>query len=385
MLGCKYGWGMLDMVSSTVSTDESQLDFATLLEQSFEDLESVSRGDILTGTILAVDDYGVIVDVGLKRDGVVPRSDIEAMGDAFQYKVGQCVSVMVIRAEDHDGNLVVSLHQAAACKDWDAARKLMDSDQLFTGRVVAVNRGGLIVPFGELRGFVPSSHISDLPRGDTDDERLDTLRQFIGQELTLKVIEVNPRRRRLVLSQRLAFSEVQEAAKERLLETLNVGDVVKGTVSSLRDFGAFVDIGGADGLIHVSELAWSRIDSPGEVVQVGEQVEARVIQVDRNKKRIGLSLKQLQPNPWEEIEENLAVGQLVEGTVTRVVSFGAFVELDRGIEALLHVSEMGKPSSGEDGGDIAIGDRISARIITLDPQRHRMGLSIKDMTGGASG
>ncbi|MBN1120444.1 MAG: S1 RNA-binding domain-containing protein [Anaerolineae bacterium] len=373
------------MVSSTVSTDESQLDFATLLERSFEDLESVSRGDILTGTILAVDDYGVIVDVGLKRDGVVPRSDVEAMGEAFQYKVGQCVSVMVIRAEDRDGNLVVSLHQAAACKDWDAARELMDSDQMFSGTVVAVNRGGLIVPFGELRGFVPSSHISDLPRGDTDDERLDALRQFVGQELMLKVIEVNPRRRRLVLSQRLAFSDVQEAAKDRLLETLNVGDVVQGRVSSLRDFGAFVDIGGADGLIHVSELAWSRIDSPGEIVRVGEQVEASVIQVDRNKKRIGLSLKRLQPNPWEEIEENLEIGQLVEGTITRVVSFGAFVELDRGIEALLHVSEMGELSLGEDDGNVSIGDRIRARIITLDPRRHRMGLSIKDMAAGASG
>jgi small subunit ribosomal protein S1 len=370
------------MVPSTVLTDESQLDFATLLEQSFADLESVSRGDILTGTILTVDEQGIIVDVGLKRDGVVPRSDIEAIGDVFQYKVGQCVSVMVIRPEDYEGNLVVSLHQAAACKDWDSARELMENDQPFVGTVITANRGGLIVPFGELQGFVPSSHIADLPRGNTDEDRLVILKRFVGQQLTLKVIEVNPRRRRLVLSQRLARSDVKDAAKNRLLDTLNVGDIVSGTVSSLRDFGAFVDIGGADGLIHVSELAWSRIEHPGEVVRVGEQVEATVIQIDQSKKRIGLSLKRLQPNPWEEIEENLAVGQLVEGTVTRVVSFGAFVELDRGIEALLHVSEMGDPAPGGVNGIVTAGDHVCARIIALDPQRHRMGLSIKDMAAG---
>jgi small subunit ribosomal protein S1 len=201
------------MTQSFSSSDDS--DFSALLEQYLEEMEDARRGDILTGTILAIDNHGIIVDVGLKRDGVVPRSDVDALDDPDMYQVGQEVTVMVVKAEDYDGNLVVSIQQALASKDWDAAITHMDSGDLYPGKVVAANKGGLIVPFGELRGFVPASHVLDLPRGLGDDERAGFLSKLVGKKIDLKIIEVNPERRRLVLSQREAERDARDNAKER--------------------------------------------------------------------------------------------------------------------------------------------------------------------------
>jgi small subunit ribosomal protein S1 len=359
------------------SSSDDSLDFAALLEKSFEEIDDVRRGDILTGTILAVDNQGIIVDVGLKRDGVVPRSDLDAVDDSDMFEVGQSITVMVIKTEDYDGNLVVSIQQALASKDWDAATVQMESGDLYVGKVVAANKGGLIVPFGELRGFVPASHVLDLPRGLADEERATHLSRLVGRKLELKIIEVNSERRRLVLSQREAERNARDAAKDQLLEKLNVGDVVSGRVSSLREFGAFIDLGGADGLVHISELAWRRVRHPNEVLNIGDQVEIYVLQLDREEKRIGLSLKRLQPNPWEEIEKTYAVGQTVEGTVSRVVSFGAFIELDNGVEALLHVSQMGDPAPSAPEDLVRAGDTVVAQIVSLEADRQRMGLSLK--------
>jgi small subunit ribosomal protein S1 len=373
-LGGKY---ILSTRHSTPTLDDSQVDFGALLDQSFEEMNEVQRGDIVTGTVLAVDKQGVIVDLGLKRDGVILRSEVDATAGEIALKVGQKVTVMVVRPEDNDGNLVVSIHQARALKDWDAARTQMEAGELYTGRVVAANKGGLLVPYGELRGFVPASHVLDLPRGLDDDARADYLSRYVGQELALKIIEVNPQRRRLVLSQRDAQRESRDAAKDRLLVDLSVGDTVRGRVSSLRDFGAFIDIGGADGLVHLSELSWRRIRHPNEILSVGMEVDAYVLQLDRDGRRIGLSLKRLERNPWAEIEAKYAIGQIVEGNVSRVVSFGAFVELEDGIEALLHLTQMGDPPPQTPEALFKIGDHLTAEIITLEPDRQRMGLSIK--------
>jgi small subunit ribosomal protein S1 len=363
------------------SSEDGNLDFATLLEQSFEEsFEQVSRGDLREGLVLASDEYGVIVDIGLKRDGVVPRSELESLDDSYTFEVGDTITVMVANLEDRDGNLVVSIQQAIASRDWDAARLQMEEGELHSARVIAANRGGVIVPYGELRGFVPASHVVGLPRGLSEDERIAQLRSFIGQTLEMKIIEVNANRRRLVLSERLAQREAREQAKEELLKALNEGDTVMGTVSSLRDFGAFVDLGGADGLIHVSELAWHRVRHPSEIVKAGQRVEVFVLQLDHERKRIGLSLKRLQPNPWDEIEREYGIGQLVEGTVSRVVSFGAFVELANGIEALLHISELSDTQPERVEEVVRTGDEIVAQIINLEPHRQRMGLSIKHLT-----
>jgi small subunit ribosomal protein S1 len=357
-----------------------ELDFAALLEASFAE-ETVERGDIVVGSILAVDNYGLIVDVGLKRDGVVPRKDLERMGvEASQFHVGDELDVMIVRMEDEDGNLVLSVAQAQQTEDWKKAEELMNTDGVWEGIVTDANRGGLIVPFGNLRGFVPASHVLDLPRGLNEDERKMRMVRLINQKINLKVIEVNRKRRRLVFSQRDAQRDNREARKELLLDQLREGEIREGVVSGLRDFGAFVDLGGADGLIHISELAWHRVNHPKELLKVGDQVKVYILRLDAEGKRIGLSLKRLQDNPWAVVDELYHVGQLVEGTVSRVAQFGAFVSLDPGIEALLHTSQISEPPPEDPTLVVHEGQRLVMRVISIESDKQRLGLSLKEVT-----
>ena len=367
------------MLMDASTLHEGETDFTTLLDEwlSFEQPE---RGDILTGEVLSIDDYGIIVDVGLKRDGVVPRNDLEKLGASVQFEIGQEVPVMVVNPEDHEGNLIVSISQARQSEDWAKAEELLDSESVWEGTVTDANRGGLIVPFGNLRGFVPASHVVDLPRGLSEDERKAHLASMVGKAITVKVIEVNRRRRRLVLSQREAQRGRRDQRKETLLAELEEGEVRRGVVSGLRDFGAFVDLGGADGLVHISELAWHRVRHPSEVLSVGDEVDVYVLRLDREGKRIGLSIKRLQPNPWMLVDDMYHVGQLVEGEVSRVTQFGAFVSLEPGIEALLHTSQI--DDAGVEDATTAVheGQRLVMRIISIESHRQRLGLSLKDVT-----
>lgn len=360
------------------------MDFLTLLEESFA-VEMPVRGDIVTGTILAMDNMGLLVDLGMKRDGVVPRNDLERLGDDVNYEIGDEIPVMIIRTEDSDGNMIVSVAQAKQNEDWLKAEELMNQSDIWNGVVADANRGGLIVPFGNLRGFVPASHVVELPRGLNEDDRKDHLHDLIGQPITCKVIEVNRRRRRLVLSQREAQREMRDALKDELLDELKEGDIREGTVSGLRDFGAFVDLGGADGLIHISELAWHRVKHPREILNVGDKIDVYVLRLDQEGRRIGLSLKRLQPNPWSQVDELYHVGQLVEGTISRVTQFGAFVSLDPGIEALLHASQIADPAPANPAELLSEGMTITARIISIEPHRQRLGLSVRDVEGALDG
>ncbi|MBA3872152.1 MAG: S1 RNA-binding domain-containing protein [Anaerolineae bacterium] len=361
----------------TMTVDE--MDFAAMLEASFA--KEPERGDIVTGTILAVDRNGLIVDVGLKRDGIVPRRDLDRVGiDPSTYQVGAEVDVIVVRIEDQDDNLLLSVSQAQQSEDWKIAEKLMEADEVWEGIVTDANKGGLIVPFGNLRGFVPASHVIDLPRNIAEDDRKGFMTTLLGQKIAVKVIEVNRKRRRLVFSQRDAQRGRREARKELLLDELKEGEVRKGVVSGLRDFGAFVDLGGADGLIHISELAWHRVKHPKEVLNVGDEVEVYILRLDSEGKRIGLSLKRLQKNPWARAEEMYHVGQLVEGTVSRVAQFGAFVSLEPGIEALLHGSQLADPAPVDPSLLVHEGQRLLLRVISIEPDRQRLGLSLKEVT-----
>nr|PZN53807.1 MAG: 30S ribosomal protein S1 [Chloroflexota bacterium] len=356
------------------------MDFAALLDASLAE-EEADRGDIVTGTVLVVDNHGLIVDVGLKRDGIVPRKDLERMGvEASQFTVGQEIDVMIVRTEDEDGNLVLSVSQAQQSTDWKAAEELMNNDEIWEGVVTDANRGGLIVPFGNLRGFVPASHVLDLPRGLNEDDRKARMARLIGQTVKLKVIEVNRKRRRLVFSQRDAQREDREARKERLLDQLQEGQSVEGTVSGLRDFGAFVDLGGADGLIHISELAWHRVNHPRELLKVGDKVKVYILRLDAEGKRIGLSLKRLQENPWALVDEMYHVGQLVEGTVSRVAQFGAFISLEPGIEALLHTSQISDPAPEDPTLVLREGQKLLMRVISIESEKQRLGLSLKEVS-----
>ena len=357
-----------------------EMDFAALLEASFAE-DALERGDIVTGTVLSVDNLGLIVGVGTNRDGFVTRRDIERLGaQPEDYTTGDDVDVMILSLEDDDGNLRLSVAQARQNEDWKRAEALVEEDAEWEGEVADANRGGLIMLFGNLRGFVPASHVVDLPRGLDEDARTVHLRQFIGKKVTVKVIEVNRKRRRLVFSQRDAQRKTREARKAKLLADLKEGEVRKGIVSGLRDFGAFVDLGGADGLVHISELAWRRVKHPGDVLNIGDEVDVYVLRLDQDGRRIGLSLKRLLPNPWEMVDQMYHVGQLVEGVVSRTANFGAFISLDPGIEALLHASQISDPPPADAAEAIREGETLLMRVISVEPEEQRLGLSLKEVT-----
>lgn len=353
--------------------------FLEALDQ--HDFEAPQVGEIRTGIIVAKTQQGIIIDLGLKRDGIVPVSDLNKLGDEEKesLKVNDEVSVYIADTDAPD-SLIVSIYQAQMYQDWIKAEALMESGDVIQGEVIGYNKGGVIVPYGSLRGFIPSSHLSELSRGMNDRQRQQKLAKLRGSVLPIKVIEVDRRRKRLVFSQREAQKEWEEARRAELLEKLNAGDVLTGTVSGLRDFGAFVDLGGADGLVHISELAWHRIAHPREVLKVGDEIEVYVLKVDRDSQRISLSRKKMLPNPWSTVEERYAVNDLVEGTITRIVDYGAFAEVEPGIEGLLHVSQLSRGNVENTSDVVNVGEKHLLRIVSIDPKAQRIGLSLKAVT-----
>lgn len=363
----------------TPDEEKEEALFSEYLEEGEYDYQEPKRGEIRDGIILRKDADQIIVDIGAKREGIVPASDLEKLGpDAVaELQVGDHVPVYVLRPESHDGDIIVSINMARQMADWDQAEKLMQADEILEREVVGYNKGGLLVQVGGLQGFVPRSHIVDLNGRTTSGTPQERLSQMIGRQLPLKIIEVNRRQRRLILSERAAWREWRAEQKKRLLEDLEVGDVRKGTVTSLADFGAFVDLGGADGLIHLSELSWDRGKKPSDVLQVGDEVEVKIISLDRERKRIGLSLKQLKPNPWETIEERYAIGQYVDVEITNLAKFGAFARLEEGIEGLIHISELADHNVQHPSEVVEPGQVVTVQILGLDPQRKRVALSIR--------
>jgi small subunit ribosomal protein S1 len=332
------------------------------------------------GLLLKFGERGAIVDVGLKRDGFVPHKDIERLEEktVSELEPGQEVMTRIVRPWDREGNLILSLYQAHREKDWKRAQDLLESEKVWQAKVTGYNRGGLLVKFRNIRGFIPASHLWELKtRHLSAIERKAKLKAYVGQELPLKAIEVDRGKERLILSERLARRQLRRRTMERLLDELLEGQVVKGTVSHLVDFGAFVDVGGADGLIHISELAWRRVKHPSEVLQVGEEVQVYVLRLDRERKRIGLSLKRLQPSPWGLVDTAYSESQLVSGTVTNVVKFGAFVLLDIGVDGLVHISELSDPPPSHPREVVKRGEELILRILRIDSLRHRIALSLK--------
>ncbi len=362
-------------MSSDVNNDESQ-DFADLLEQSFE-MDQVKRGDIREAEILEIRDNEIVVDLGVKRDGFVASQDIERLDPQFlkSLNVGDHIPVYILNPNDRDGNLLVSINLGLEGQDWLRAQQLLESGEVVEAEVIGYNRGGLLVRFGRLEGFVPSSHAVDLQQGLRGQERREAMDDLIGQNVGVKVVEVNQGRRRLILSQREAQREWRGKQKERLLTNLKVGDVVAGRVTGIRDFGVFVDIGGADGLIHVSEMAWHRVPHPRDVVKVGDQVKVYVLELDHDNQRIALSLRRAQPDPWDLVYETYELGQVVEGTVSNVVDFGAFVVLPDGIEGLLHITEMADGTLKEPHSYLKRGDKVTVKIVRIEPERRRIGFT----------
>lgn len=368
----------MEMAFSEQSSDMPN--FADLLEDYY-DFEELERGDIREAQIIRVTANEIVVDLGVKRDGIVPAADIERLDDRILKDIrrGDTMSVYVLNPSDRDGNLIVSLNLGLQGEDWDRAHDLLESEEVVQCRVTGYNKGGLLVQFNRIEGFVPISHLLTVPQGLPDTDRDAELEKSIGEELDLKVVEVNQKRRRLIFSQREAMREWREKQKTKLLDGLAVGDIVSGRVTGIRDFGVFVDIGGADGLIHVSELAWHRVPHPSDVVSLGAEIDVYILELDQDKRRIALSLRHTQPDPWEVVLENYEIGQVVEGNISNVVDFGAFVVLDDGIEGLLHITEMADGSLEEPYSYVKRGDRVQMTVTMIEPERKRIGFTQKEL------
>ncbi|MBE2240625.1 MAG: S1 RNA-binding domain-containing protein [Caldilineaceae bacterium] len=351
---------------------------AALLEEIERSLQEPFSGEIRTGIIVDKRSNEVLVDIGFKSEGVVSGREFDRVGDTLEaLNIGDEVPVYVIR-EDRDGNLQLSISRALAEKDWERAEELMRTQDIFECPVDSFNRGGVIVRLGQVRGFVPASQLTTTPVTTSEEETDSRYSSLMGDTLKLKVIDIDRKRNRLILSERLAMREWRRQQKDQLLETLHEGLIMEGVISSIADFGAFVDLGGADGLIHLSELSWNRVTHPSEVVRVGERIKVQILTVDAERRRIGLSLRRLAPQPWEIIDNTYQVGQIVQGRITKLVNFGAFARLvDTGIEGLIHISELSERRVAHPKEVVAEGDVYDLRIIRIESDKRRLGLSLK--------
>ncbi|MBN2501847.1 MAG: S1 RNA-binding domain-containing protein [Anaerolineales bacterium] len=352
----------------------------SLLEHSDFSLDLPRQGEIRTGMIASISGDEILVSIGAKSEGVIPSRELEQLSkeERASLEVGMDIPVFVISPENRQGTLLLSYARALEEDDWDRAEHLMKEKEAFEGEIEGYNKGGLIVHMGRLRGFVPASQVSisrrTSYRGGTPEQRWG---KMVGETIISKVIEVDRQRRRLILSERAASHESRETLKERLLDELGVGDIRTGRVTSLAEFGAFVNINGADGLVHLSEISWDRINHPEEVLKVGEEVKVKVISIDHDRKRIGLSIRQLQEDPWLDRIETYRVGQLVEGEITRLTKFGAFARIEDDLEGLIHISELSDHRVEHPKEVVSSGEEITLRIIKIDKERRRIGLSLR--------
>ncbi len=340
------------------------------------------RGEVVVGTIKATAPTQITVDLGEGDEGLILARELEHMTTkAIEELVeGSEIKVFIVNPNDHQGRIILSVNRAIEEQNWVDAEVYRENQEVFEGNVAGYNRGGLIVRFGRLRGFVPQSQIAEDRRrnlgGDTPEERFGGM---VGQNVFVKVMEVDRSRNRLILSERAAARERREQRKEELIDELTVGQIVEGKVVSLEDFGAFVDVGGAEGLVHLTEATWKHITHPREALKIGQRVRVEVISVDSDRKRIGLSIKRQEADPWDEVATTYAQGELVEGTVTKLAKFGAFARLVEApdIEGLIHISELSENRVGHPREVVDEGDRLTLRVVKVDVKNRRLGLSLK--------
>jgi small subunit ribosomal protein S1 len=336
-------------------------------------------GDIVDGTIVKVDRDEVLLDIGYKTEGVIPSRELSIKHDVDPnevVKIGDYVEALVLQKEDKEGRLILSKKRAQYERAWGTIEKLKEEDGIVTGTVIEVVKGGLIVDIG-LRGFLPASLV--------EMRRVRDLQPYVGKELEAKIIELDKNRNNVVLSRRAWLEQTQSEVRSTFLQTLQKGQIRKGVVSSIVNFGAFVDLGGVDGLVHVSELSWKHIDHPSEVVEVGQDVTVEVLDVDMDRERVSLSLKATQEDPWQLFARTHQIGQVVPGRVTKLVPFGAFVRVGEGIEGLVHISELAERHVEIPEQVVTVGDEIMVKIIDVDLERRRISLSLKQANEGTIG
>ena len=356
-----------------VAVDDLGMSFADAIDGTMVEVED---GQLVNGTIVKIDKDEVLLDIGYKSEGVIPSRELSIRNDVDPHEIvslGEKVEALVLQKEDKEGRLLLSKKRAQYERAWGTIEKLKEEDGVVEGPVIEVVKGGLIVDIG-LRGFLPASLV--------ELRRVRDLQPYVGQRISAKIIELDKNRNNVVLSRRAHLEETQKESRDQFLNNLKVGEVRHGTVSSVVSFGAFVDLGGMDGLIHVSELSWKHVDHPGSVVAVGDEVDVQVLDVDMSRERISLSLKATQQDPWQEFAGGHEVGQLVYGRVTKLVQFGAFVQVGDGIEGLVHISEMSTHHVDSPDQVVTPGEELWVKIIDLDLARRRISLSIKQAAEG---
>ena len=337
------------------------------------------EGDVVSGRVVRIDKDEILVDIGYKSEGVIPLSELsirKSVNVADEVQLGEMIDALVMQKEDQDGRLVLSKKRARFEKAWKRIEAASTAGETVEGTVIEVVKGGLILDLG-VRGFLPASLV--------DIRRVQDLDEFLGQKLECKVIELNRSRNNVVLSRRAVLEHERREVRQRILDDLEPGKVVEGVISNIVDFGAFVDLDGIDGLIHISELSWSHVNHPSEVLNVGEKVDVKVLEIDRDRQRISLGLKQTQADPWQSVIETYQINDIVPGKVTKVVTFGAFVEIHAGVEGLVHISELADHHVENPREVVNQGDELEVRIIEIDADRRRLSLSLKRVTPAPDG
>lgn len=353
---------------------------AALLEEEDAAYPEIRRGEIIEGTVVGTDRDGILVDIGAKSEGVIPPHEMQCLQPEgpSKLKPGEKLLVSVVQPESHEGQVILSLDRARGERGWRVLQDYMDANEAFEGYVTGSNKGGLLVNVEGVNAFVPLSQIVAGPERGSPENTQRALNEWVGKNITLKVIELNRRRNRAILSERSAVQEKRAAEKERLLLELHEGDIREGRITSIRDFGIFVDIGGADGLVHLSELSWERTPkTPQELFKVGQDVPVYVLKVDNDAKKIALSVRRAQPERWEEMVSRYREGQIVPGQVTKLAPFGAFVRLEGPIEGLIHISELVDRRINHPKEVVEEGDVVPVKIVRIEYDRHRLGLSLK--------
>jgi small subunit ribosomal protein S1 len=338
-------------------------------------LTPFTEGDVVTGRVVRIDADEVLVDIGYKSEGVIPSNELsirKSVDPSEEVEMGEEVDALVLTKEDQDGRLILSKKRARFEKAWRRIEAAAESGEPVKGTVIEVVKGGLIIDLG-VRGFLPASLV--------DIRRVPHLDEYLGQEIECKVIELNRSRNNVVLSRRAVLEEERKEVRQQILDRLQPGIIVEGKISNIVDFGAFVDLDGIDGLIHISELSWSHVNHPEEILSIGDTVQVKVLDIDRDRQRISLGLKQTQEDPWQRVVDTYNVGDELEGKVTKVVTFGAFVEILDGVEGLVHISELATHHVENPREIIEPGDVVRVKILEIDSERRRLSLSIKRVEG----
>ena len=357
---------------------EETMDMATLLAEA-EDFRSPQRGEIVEGSIMGWDRDGALVDIGAKSEGVILRHEMQSLGSdpESQPKLDEKVMVYIVHPETADGQILLSLDKARGEQGWLTLQERFDNSETFEAEVSGYNKGGLLVNVEGVNAFVPLSQVVGVRPDRNREDGESSLGEVVGKSLRLKVIEINRRRNRVILSERAALQEYRMQQKERLIQELHEGEIRKGRISSVRNFGVFVDLGGADGLAHLSELSWDRDKSPSELFKVGDEVDVYITKIDAENKKIALSLRRANPEKWEAVVNKYQEGQVVTGLVTKLVTFGAFARIEGPVEGLIHVSELVDRRIGHPRDVVREGDLLPLKIVRIERDRHRLGLSLR--------